>query len=291
MAKSIIALILPEVDSPENELTSNAWANCFFYDENKLLSIVEYINAFVEFYKDEECCLMFDSKNLKAFTFLPQEQPKYNFSSLRKLRSLLYNVENFKCGDWRTNRISSNCDKYNLFHCEINDEVRTEIAARMDRHPDDDFLIVTYIPDFKAKKWTLKKDGKTYPIESLPMSIKAVFEWLSNHRHPQRVYNWNEKHGEFGKGSHPDNKGNPVSVLKGSREEAAEIMPKAIGIPYYDEIYCFDNKYNKYMEYKAECKYSNLQPGNDIRKYHSYHIDDDSEIPKRVKDKLSLINS
>ena len=180
-------------------------------------------------------------------------------------------------------------DNYILNRTEIKDEMRTEIAARMENNSNNEYLITICYPDFKINKWTLKKNDKIYTIESLPMAIKNVFDWLSKHRHPQRSYNWNEKHGECGKGAHPDNKGNLVSVLLCSRKEAEEIMQKAIGIPYYDEIYCFDNKYNKYMEYKAECKYSNLQFDNDIRKYHSYHIDDDSAIPKRVKEKLSLI--
>lgn len=286
MAKSFIAILLPEYDDSGNISTSFDWKLTELPDEISLNNLIKGIVSFVDFYKDEECKLIYDSKNIEAFAFVLKTLPECYPNSERALRLSLKNIEN-----WRKNRISSENDNYILNRTEIKDEIRTEIAARIDNNSYNEYLITVYYPDFKAKKWTLKKGEKNYPIESLPMSIKAVFEWLSNHRHPQRVYNWNEKHGEFGKGSHPDNKGNPVSVLKGSREEAAEIMPKAIGIPYYDEIYCFDNKYNKFMEYKAECKYSNLQPGNDIRKYHSYHIDDDSEIPKRVKDKLSLINS
>lgn len=284
MAKSFIAIVLPEYDDSGNISTSFDWKLTELPDEISLNNLIKGIVSFVDFYKDEECKLIYDSKNIEAFAFVLKTLPECYPNSERALRLCLKNIEN-----WRKNRVSSVDDIFFLNRVEIKDETRTEIAARMGVNPDNEYIITIYYPDFKAKKWSLKKDGKTYSIESLPMSIKAVFDWLSKHRHPQRVYNWNEKHGEFDKGAHPDNKGNLVSVLMGSREEAAEIMPKAIGIPYYDEIYCFDNKYKKYMEYKAECKYSNLQPDDDIRKYHSYHIDDDSQVPKRVKEKLSLI--
>lgn len=284
MAKSVIAIVLPEYDDRENVPTSFDWKLSELPDETFLNVLIKHIVSFVDFYKDEECNLIYDSKNIEAFAFVLRILPECYPNAERALRLCLRNVEN-----WRKNRVSSEDDIYVLNRAEIKDEMRTEIAERMEVNPDNEYLITIYYPVFKAKKWNLKKDDKTYSIESSPMSIKAVFDWLSKHRHPKRVYNWNEKHGEFGKGAHPDNKGNLVSVLMGSREEAAEIMPKAIGIPYYDEIYCFDNKYKKYMEYKAECKYSNLQPDNDIRKYHSYHIDDDSQVPKRVKEKLSLI--
>lgn len=286
MAKSFIAVLLPEYDDSGNISTSFDWKLTELPDEISLNNLIKGIVSFVDFYKDEECKLIYDSKNIEAFAFVLKALPECYPNSERALRLCLKNIEN-----WRKNSVSSEDDIYVLNRAEIKDEIRTEIASRMEKYSDDEYLVTIYHPDFKTKKWSLKKDGKTYSIESLPMSIKAVFDWLSKHRHPQRVYNWNEKHGEFGKGAHPDNKGNLVSVLMGSREEAAEIMPQAIGIPYYDEIYCFDNKYKKYMEYKAECKYSNLQPHNDIRKYHSYHIDDDSQIPKRVKEKLSLINN
>lgn len=289
MARTIITLILPEYDDINNELTSQNWKQNLIYDEDSLKSIVEEIKEFADFYKDEECSLMFDSKNIKAFMFLPSERPKYYLDATRKLKLILNKVEYFKLGDWRENRISSKTDEYTLYYSPCTDEIRTEIAARKANNPNDDYLIAIHILDYKAKTWKLSKDGKQISIESLPMSIKKVFEWLSLHRHPKRVYNWNEKHGEYGKGAHPEHNGDIVSVLMSSREHAGDIMNKAIGVaPNYDFLYCFDNDYHKYMEYKADCK-GKQRPNTEKRMYHSYHLDNDSTIPKQIKKKLNQI--
>ena len=121
------------------------------------------------------------------------------------------------------------------------------------------------------------------------MSISHVFEWLSNHHKPLRVYEWNEKHGENGKGAHPDNKGEEVSVLESSREHAGELLPKAIGLPNYDTLYCYDVIFNKYMEYKAGCKFERLPENAVERKYHSFHINDENRVPKRVANKIQIL--
>lgn len=284
MARSIITLILPEYDDISNEFTSHDWKQNLIYDEDSLKSIVEEIKKFADFYKDEECSLMFDSKNIKASMFLPSERPKFYLDATRKLKLILNNVDYFKLGDWREYRISSETDEYTLYYSPCKDEIRTEIAARQETNPNDDYLIAVHITNYKAKIWKLSKDSKTYPIESLPMSIKEVFEWLATHRHPKREYHWNPKHGEFGKGAHKDNKGLTVSGLMGSREEAADIMPKAIGEHPYSTLHCYDNKYYKYMEYKQE------STDEDKRVYHSFHIDDETRVSQRVKDKLALIN-
>lgn len=283
MAHSIIALIFPEYDDKENVITSHDWKMDCMFDKTAFIQFINHLHNFVDFFKDEECTLIYDSKNLDAFTFFLKVLPDcYPYPAHRILMAELKNQRNLI--NWRKNRISSETDEYKLYFSVITDEIRTEIAARQETNPNDDYLIAVHITNYKAKTWKLSKDSKTYPIESLPMSIKEVFEWLATHRHPKREYHWNPKHGEFGKGAHKDNKGLTVSVLMGSREEAADIMPKAIGEHPYSTLHYYDNKYYKYMEYKQE------STDEDKRVYHSFHIDDETRVPQRVKDKLALIN-
>ena len=148
---------------------------------------------------------------------------------------------------------------------------------------------MVHIPGYVAKVWQLIKGQNTFKIESQPLSITATFDWISSHHFPQRCYNWNPKHGENGKGAHPSHNGAKVSVLLCSKEHAAEIMQNAIGEPMYDTLYCFDSDFDKYMEYKAECKYNQLPQNAITRNHHSFHLDNDSSIPKRVKKKLKAI--
>ena len=121
------------------------------------------------------------------------------------------------------------------------------------------------------------------------MSISHVFEWLSNHHKPLRVYDWHEKHGENGIGAHKGNKGDEVSLLLCSISHAEELLPRAIGEPMYDTLYCFDTEHDKYMEFQAGCKYAHLQPDSIERPYHSYHINDSSRVPKRVAYKIKTL--
>ena len=151
------------------------------------------------------------------------------------------------------------------------------------------FRSATNVFGDKGKTWDLKTKTSTFPVESLPMSISHVFEWLSNHHKPLRVYEWNEKHGENGTGAHKGNKGDEVSLLLCSVSHAEELLPKAIGEPMYDTLYCFDTEHDKYMEFQAGCKYAHLQPDAVERPYHSYHINDNSRVPKRVAYKIKTL--
>ena len=135
----------------------------------------------------------------------------------------------------------------------------------------------------------MKTKTSTIPVVSLPMSISHVFEWLSNHHKPLRVYEWNEKHGANGIGAHKGNKGDEVSLLLCSISHAEELLPRAIGEPMYDTLYCFDTEHDKYMEFQAGCKYAHLQPDAIERPYHSYHINDSSRVPKRVAYKIKTL--
>lgn len=284
MANSYIALIFPEYGDVNNVITSQDWKRDDLPDDNTFGAYIKQLASFIDFYEDEECFLMYDAENVLAFTYAIRVLPECYPGRERDLRMVLKNLEN-----WRANRESSKNDEYNLNDSRIKDEMRVEIATRMNNNPNDSFLLAVHIPYYAAKNWQLTKGQDTYCIESLPLSIKDVFAWMSSHHHPQRAYNWNPKHGENGIGAHPSNNGNAVSILLCSREHAAEIIHKAIGEPMYDTLYCFDTEYRKYMEFKAECKYDHLPNTETIRKYHSYHIDNDRSIPNKVKRKLEIL--
>lgn len=283
MANSYIALVFPEYDDVDNVITSQDWKRDDLPDDNSYGIFIKHLISFIDFYEDEDCCLIYDAKNVSAFTYGIRVLPECYPGRERELRLALKHLK-----DWRKNRISIENDEYTLNYSNIKDEIRTEIAARMSNNPDDSFLIAAHIPNYTAEEWQLSKDQDTYCIESHPLSIKEVFEWMSSHHHPKRIYNWNPKHGENGKGAHPSNNGNEVSVLLCSREHAAEIIHKAVGEQMYDTLYCYDTDFGKYMEFKADCKFEHLQDRTE-RSYHSYHIDNDSFIPNKVKKKLYML--
>lgn len=284
MTRSFIALIFPEYDDVGNNSTSFDWNTVDLPDDKSIGDFINKLSAFVDFFSDEECGLLYDAKNVSAYTYAMRVLPECYPGRVRSLRTVLKRVEN-----WRKNRESTEDEEYVLDRSSVKDEMRTEIASRMASKHENRYLLSVGLPNYVAKEWKLSKGGKNYCIDSAPLSIREAFEWMSLHHFPQRVYNWNPKHGENGMGAHPDHNGEKVSVLLCSREHAGEIMQKAIGVPHYDCLYCYDVDYDSYMEYKAECKFEHLPADAVTRNYHSYHLENDSAVPNRVKKKLDIL--
>lgn len=284
MAKTFIALIFPEYPGPGNISTSSEWENDNLPNDDALRLWIKDLYSFVDFFKDEECKLMYDSSNADAAAFIMKTLPSCYPSQERRFRFALHGLEN-----WRKNRTSQERESYLIFKENICNEIRSEIASRKKKNASDSYLITVHIPHYKPKTWTLIKNSCRINVESLPLSIKQNFKWLSHNRHPQRKYNWNPKHGENGKGAHPNNKGDKVSVLMSTREHARDLLLNAIGYENHDYLYCFDFDFKKYMEFKADCKFKNLSLGTDERLYHSYHIDDEHAIPDRIMKKIEAL--
>lgn len=286
MAKNIIALIFPEYADTGNFPTSKEWEVENLPEDSVLKKWLKKISSFIAFYKDEGCDFIYDSKNADACIFIAKVLDDCYPSMESMFRRALYGMEN-----WRTNRVSSVDDEYMIYKSTIKDEMRTEIAAREVSCPDSKYVIAVHIPDYKYKKWVLNKEENYVEVTAYPMLIPDIFCWLADNRIPPRVYNWNEKHGENGVGAHKLNKGDQVSVLLCSREHAQELMHKAIANPTFDVLYCFDPQHKKYMEYKQDTVLTDKENNIVARGYHSFHINDESRIPKEVKDRMNLLSN
>lgn len=284
MAENIIALMFPEYKDNGNSGTSKVWATEELYDDETIGKQFKQTKIFVDFFKDENCRMIYDADNIRAYLYVANMFPECYPSRTRQLRFILEGIEN-----WRNNRKSAEDKEYVVHHETIKDEIRTEIAERELINSADSFLIVSSVVVKEGKVWNLEINNTSVSVEAMQMFIPQVFDWLSKHHKPLRKYEWNEKHGENGKGAHPDNKGDKVSVLLCSREHAEKMLQKAIGEPKYDLLYCYDAEYGKYMEYKAGCKYEKLPSDAKERTYHSYHIDDENQIPNSVMKKIEIL--
>lgn len=284
MGENVIALMFPEYKDAGNPGTSKVWVTEELYDDETIGEQIKQTGIFVDFFKDENCRMIYDAKNVKAYLYVANTLPECYPSRARQLRTILKGVEN-----WRENRKSTEDKEYIVHHETIKDDIRTEIAERELANFADSFLIASTVVDRDGEKWNLRINDTSVSVEALRMFIPQVFDWFSEHHKPRRVYEWNEKHGENGKFAHSDNKGDEVSVLLCSKSHAAEMLNGAIGEPMYDCLYCFDAEYGKYMEYKAGCKYGNLPCDAKERTYHSYHIDDEHQIPNRVMKKIKIL--
>lgn len=285
MDKTEIAVILPEFEDPGNTQTSSVWKTNYLPNDDEIKQMLSSLDEFINFFKSENCDIIYDSKNAYAFTFIFRELPDVYPSRERHLKKILKSYE-----DWRRNSSSKPEEEYRVYFEDIKNETRTEIASRKRLMPNSRYLIAFHKPDFDVTKYDLSKEGQTTQVEVYPMNVKSVFGWLCGNRVPPRKYNWNEKHGEYGKGAHKDNKGDIVSVLLCSREHAGDIMNGALSSnKQQDYLYCNDEEFGHYMEYKADCKYEKLGDDAKVRTYHSYHIDDSTKIPKDVLKKMEIL--
>lgn len=285
MGKNFVAIILPEyVDSGNQNITSADWSSQVMFVDKTINEHIKNISTFVSFFENEGCEVVYDSKNIKAYLFPIRTLPECYPSRERLLMISLKRL-----ADWRNQRESDPKEEYLLNSVSIKDEIRTEFAHRKGNNTSDSFVVTFMSDGFKNTVWELTKNGNLQKIEGVPMSVLDVFNWLSKHHKPERIYNWNQKHGENGKGAHPDNKGEKVSLLECSREHAADLLHKAIGEPNWDTLYCYDDEVSKYMEYKAECKFEKLTQNATQRSYHSFHIDETQKIPESVLRKIETL--
>lgn len=284
MAENVIAIVLSEYDDNDNIITSDDWKRKSFLDDVAVGKYIKELADFVDFFSDENCEMIYDSKNVLAFTFILRAIPECYPSREAQLRMVLK-----KASNWRFSMESEASDEYFIDYVKLKDEIRCELHARKIKDNMNSCLLVVHISDFKNQTWRISNGQQTYDLDSYKLNISEVFNWISTHHKPMRKYNWNPKHGENGCGAHKAHAGEYVSVLLCSKEHAAELLHTAIGLRAWDVLYNYDPVHQKYMEYKAECKFEHMHNGATERAYHSYHLNSKEFIPNRVIKKMSIL--
>ena len=224
--------------------------------------IITQLTDLKQFFDYETYKYYYDKRNLDSFV----KTIKGGFTEKRAFMRKLHN--NLKANNWNAKKAFTGSTT--IGGVPVNDETFSYLSVHNTVCPADKNAIL----DMGAMR-------VAYPVFSsdvLKPTIKAVHDWFTRNRVPGRIYNWNPKHGEFGKGNRPGE-----SALLGSRQEAAKLLPAAIGMKGRKDLYLFDKQYAKYMRF---------MPENVADTYHSFHIDTvqiDSKIREKVLDKLSKI--
>ena len=153
-----------------------------------------------------------------------------------------------------------------MYYCiPIKDDTLCEMTERKFVSKDEStFLLINY-DAFSCASETIitKRNQDEVELNVRNADIKNISKWYETNRKPQRIFNLNPKHGENGKGAHPGNKGEKVSVLMCSRGEAKNMLLKAI-CSDPKVLYFFDKTHNQYIEFKCESKNT----------YHGFHLDE-----------------
>ena len=180
--------------------------------------------------KAEHYKLFYDKNNLSNFIIPLEELPECYPSIEQTLLLTLNGI----ASNWRNERIQRDEIMYAIFNKSIADDTFCESCERKYKaqclSEDSTFAIINHKAISRIPSpVTITRNGEHIIMDVVEGNIDYIKNWLKSNRRPQRIYNWNPKHGEFGKGAHPDNDGYPVAVLYCSREHAADLLNEAIG--------------------------------------------------------------
>ncbi|NJN77794.1 MAG: hypothetical protein HC803_05230 [Saprospiraceae bacterium] len=207
--------------------------------------------------------------------------------------SELFRDELFNVGaiNWRDRQQEHENSRYYLWNINSEQIIRlisqalSEVAERKLRNANDEFILLNFLSfSYNRNKLTIFKDNiriSEYPkfvFIDFVQNKKELKEWLKLNREP-RVFRLNPKHGEYGKGM-KHNKGEVVSPLLGSSDEAQQVLDKAIGDRGNSyKLYYWDEKYKHYIMFMDEKTEDNI--------YHGFHIKNENEIPKQIIELIS----
>lgn len=240
--------------------------------------IVNCLNEMIHFFQNENYDGYYDGKNVQAFLFPFEIAEDYYPNIKTRFRVLMG-----RWGEnWRNDRKHSDTENYYYYHTEIKDDTLCELTKRKKDSADESTFLLINHEAFSCSEDRIKTkcDDEDFEIEVRKAEIKSIAEWFEINRIPQRTFHLNPKHGEFGKGAHPSNKGEKVSVLMCSKGEAGILLKKAIGEDLRT-LYFYDAKYNQYIEFKRESE----------NVYHAFHLDKEDEqlIPNNIKDAIKQL--
>lgn len=227
------------------------------------------------FFDYEDYETFYDGEDLSAIIKLLDNNDDYlGLSAL-----LLDAVKN--CENWRDD-VRQGDETYKYKGKAITGDTLCEMAARYNADDSSTYCILNK-GEFSANadEIVVSMYDKTFRFSCLEMNVREMAEWLEINRRPKRQYHWNKKHGENGLGAQSQQKGNPVSILYCSREEASEMLHKAVGVSGDRRLFWLDNKHHRYMVFMCEIGCC----------YHSFHVEDSGEVPLEAREKIARLES
>lgn len=276
MGHSELFLLLPKYEEVEGQPDYIRTKGVMTEDE--ILKVIENINEICRFIANENYEGYYDADNVSAFLY-PVEAMEECYPNINTRMRIIMS----KWGEnWRTQRLQKDTESYMYYCLLIKNDTLCEMTERKTISADGStFLLVNYEAlSCSTGAIRTKRNQDDVDLDVRKADISSISEWYENNRKPQRIFNLNPKHGENGKGAYPSNNGEKVSVLMCSRDEAKNMLSKAIG-PNLKVLYFFDKKHNQYIEFKRE---------ND-NIYHGFHLDaiDEKRVPEDIKETIKKL--
>lgn len=278
MEHSELFLLLPKYEDVEEQPEYIKSTNIMTEDE--FLKVINKIDEICMLISNENYKGYYDAENVSAFLYPAKTLKKSYPNTITRMRMVMN-----KWGEnWRTQKVQKDTVKYMYYCISIKDDTLCEMTERKFGSTDGSSFLLVNCDAFSCASETIttKRNQDEMELDVRNADIKSISKWYETNRKPQRIFNLNPKHGENGRGAHPGNKGEKVSVLMCSRGEAKEMLLKAIGSDLRI-LYFFDQIHNQYIEFNRESENT----------YHGFHIDaiDEKRVPEEIKMMINkLIN-
>jgi len=279
MEHSELFLLLPRYEEAEGQPDYIRLKSVMTVDE--ILEVIESIDGICRFIANENYKGYYDADNVSAFLY-PVEAMEECYPNIKTRMRMVMS----KWGEnWRTQKVQKDTESYLYHGLPIKDDTLCEMAERKSVSTDGSVFLLVNQKAFSdsVKTIQVKRNQTELEFDVSKADFKSVSEWYETNRKPQRIFSLNPKHGENGKGAHPANKGDKVSVLMCSKEDAKNMLLKAIGAEDLRVLYFFDQIHNRYIEFKRESENT----------YHGFHLDaiDEKRVPEDIKMMINkLIN-
>lgn len=249
--------------------------------EPDLHDFIGRIGKICDFLTHENYFGYYDAENVKAFMLPLEAAREYYPDGAMLLHRML-----FRWGeDWRRSRQHRDDETFSYYGAPIANDTLCEITRRKNASSSDEvtYLLVNHggMACGSGKLRTMHGSAEV-EIEVRDACVRDIAEWFACNRRPARAFNWNPKHGEYGKGAYPAHRGAKVSVLRCGRGEAGELLKQAVGEePSAKTLFYYDFNRGAYIEFKKER----------ANTYHAFHLDDEDRgrIPERVKRKMEAL--
>lgn len=257
--------ILFREQSDQSRLPSKEYINGFDSPLDDGASVLEEFNKgmeIIEFFDYEYAIRLYDESNLNGLLYqtieLEEEYPGFATNIRTQLRSHGFT-------DWedipfeRTSEI-----RYN--GSDVTSHMLGDIAYRH-RHSGHAVLVNVGAIDCAANCITVGcfSERLTLPVVR---TIHQLHEWLSVNRDPQRIYNFNRKHGDAHHRSETytdgQRKSHRAAQLETTEEETKALLKLAVGRTREAELWYLDENRGKFIYFENQ----NTFPPS----FHAYHL-------------------
>lgn len=277
---SVLFILFPERE--DSKQTSAFLISRKGYTPKELSVFVKEIGETVSSFNHENHQFLLDKRNRNNFyNLLKEYDGKKDYPKIADtfLATMSY------VGDVSIESLEKNVE-FSIAGSPISDDVFCEVALRVLDNTNNTYALIAGL-DIIGSPVVVKvvKNGEDNDIalDAITPDIHTVYEWISTHRRPVRVYIPNpQKHGTEGKGAQKANKRDSVGVLLCSDEKAEELMHHALGLSTgAKKLFVYDFEQGKYMQF-------NKGGGNIDNNYHGWHLNTVHDIIIHSKDRKIL---